>query len=177
MVPLWLTGIRLKAVRDEIRPKLERFKKEAAKVLWEAFQQGRLTAEPAFEELLRQETPAVQAYKVAMAIVDMARQQIIMESQLDDFGKRLEAVEAQLSDPSRFVTEAEAMEISQAVKNIAYAEAQSTGQSNYGKVYGQLYRHFGITGYKKLPAVRFQEAMDFLREWYVQVSDGADVPF
>lgn len=45
VVPLFLTGISVNSVRDEIRPKLERFQREAAKVLWEAFQQGRSTAD------------------------------------------------------------------------------------------------------------------------------------
>jgi hypothetical protein len=52
LVPLWLSGIRTSMVRDEIRPKLERFQEEAATVLWEAFQEGRLTTDPSFDELL-----------------------------------------------------------------------------------------------------------------------------
>lgn len=49
LVPLWLSGIRTSAVNEEVRPKLERFQEEAATVLWEAFQEGRLTAILAFE--------------------------------------------------------------------------------------------------------------------------------
>lgn len=30
---------------------------------------------------------------------------------------------------------------------------------------GELYRKFGITGYKQLPAAKFQVAMDWLNEW------------
>ncbi len=33
LVPLWLSGIRTAAVNDDARPKLERFQREAAKVL------------------------------------------------------------------------------------------------------------------------------------------------
>lgn len=47
LVPIWLSGVRIQAVKEEIRPKLERFQREAAKVLWEAFQEGHLTADPA----------------------------------------------------------------------------------------------------------------------------------
>lgn len=36
LVPLWLSGINTSRVNDEIRPKLERFQREAAAVLWEA---------------------------------------------------------------------------------------------------------------------------------------------
>ena len=50
LVPMWLAGVRVKAVREEVRDKLKRYQIEAAKVLWEAFQEGRLTSDP---ELVR----------------------------------------------------------------------------------------------------------------------------
>lgn len=43
-------------------------------------------------------------------------------------------------------------------------------------MYGELYRKFGITGYKQLPARRFQEAMGFLTEWHENVTD-SPLPF
>ena len=61
LVPLWMTGISTNAVKEDIRPKLERFQLDAARILWEAFQEGRLTADPNFEELLKTDSPAVQA--------------------------------------------------------------------------------------------------------------------
>jgi hypothetical protein len=64
LIPLWLTGLRIKAVKDDVKEKLRRFKQEAAKVLWEAFQEGRLTADPSFDELLQSDSDAVQAYKM-----------------------------------------------------------------------------------------------------------------
>ena len=65
LVPLWLAGIRTTAVNEELRPKLERFQIEAAAVLWEAFQAGRLTTDPAFEDLLISDHPTAQAYRMA----------------------------------------------------------------------------------------------------------------
>lgn len=52
-MPLGLSGVRAEAAKEETRPKLERFQLGAAKVLWEAFQQGRLTTAPALDDLLR----------------------------------------------------------------------------------------------------------------------------
>lgn len=72
LVLLWLASIRTSAVREEIRPKLERYQEEAAKVLWETFQEGRLTAKPLFDELLQSDSEAAQAYKVAMAVAKLA---------------------------------------------------------------------------------------------------------
>ncbi len=44
LVPLWLSGIRTAAVSENVRLKLERFQREAAKVLWEAFMVNFTTA-------------------------------------------------------------------------------------------------------------------------------------
>ena len=165
-VPLFLTGISIKSVRQEIRPKLERFQREAAKVLWEAFQQGRLTADLDFDALLAQDTPEAQAYKMAQAVLQLARNQLLMRSQLADHEQRLETIEAQLGDAGRNVTPDQASQISQAVKTVALALGKKTGRNEFGAVYGELYRKFGITGYKMLPARRFDEAMKFLTDWH-----------
>jgi len=78
-VPLWLAGVQGRAVREEVRPKLKRFQLNAATVLYEAFQEGRLTADPAFDELQAADTPAAQAYRVARALMELARQQLILD--------------------------------------------------------------------------------------------------
>ena len=111
LVPLWLSGTRTAAVNEDARPKLERFQLEAAKVLWEAFQEGRLTADPDFDTLL--ETAAnsetIQAYQIAQAVMKLARQQILIEARLSgrldvhehrlaDHDDRLEAIETTLAD-------------------------------------------------------------------------------
>lgn len=176
LVPLWLAGIDTKRVRPEIRDKLERYQREAARVLWEAFQEGRLTGSPTFDELLETNSPAVKAYKMALAIVELARNQVLIESELKDHSRRLEAIEATLGDPGRNVTAEQASQISQAVKAVAMKLSEQSGRNEYGGVYGELYRKFSITSYKLLPANRFQEAMDWLTNWYQSITD-ADVPF
>lgn len=176
LVPLWLTGISTKALDEEKQPKLERFQKEAAKVLWQAFQSGRLTVEPSFGELLERDTAAVRAYKTALAVVQIAEQQVILEAQLRDHERRLEQIEATLGDPARQITPEQASQISQAVKAVAMALGKKTGRNEYGGVYGELYRRFEITSYKQLPARRFDAAMTFLTEWYTEVT-GAGLPF
>jgi len=166
LVPLWLSGIRTSAVSDEIRPKLERFQREAAKVLWEAFQAGRLTADLDFDALLAQDSPEAQAYKMAQAVLQLAHNQLLLRSQLTDHEQRLEAIESQLGDTGRNVTPDQASQVSQSVKAVALALGKKTGRNEFGAVYGELYRKFGITGYKMLPARRFDEAMKFLTDWH-----------
>lgn len=172
LVPLWLSGIRASAVSEEARPKLIRFQKEAANVLWEAFQEGRLTnSQIDFDELLKSDSPSVQAYKTIIAMATLARQQIILESRIDDHENRLEAIEATLGDTGRNVTPEQASQISQAVKAIAMELSKQSKSNAYGGVYGELYRRFGITSYKLLPANKFDAAMKFLGEWYTQITD------
>ncbi|HQF72059.1 MAG TPA: phage antirepressor N-terminal domain-containing protein [Promineifilum sp.] len=175
VVPLFLTGVSVNSVREEIRPKLARFQREAAKVLWEAFQQGQLTADLDFDALLAQDTPEAQAYRLAQAVLQLARNQLLMRAQLADHEQRLETIESQLGDTGRNVTPDQASQISQAVKAVALALGKKTNRNEFGAVYGELYRKFGITGYKMLPAHRFDEAMKFLTDWHENL--GGPLPF
>ena len=178
LIPLWLSGIRLSRVKEDIRPKLERFQQEAAKVLWEAFQDGRLSVDPTFSELLKNDdNPSVQAYKMAQAIMRMAQQQILLEGRVDDHENRIEQLESIVGDTKHSITPSQASQISQAVKAIAMELSKQTGGNAYGGVYGELYRRFEITSYKLLPKKRFAEAMRFLTEWYTGLTGSDDVPF
>lgn len=174
LVPLWLTGVSTNAVKEEIQPKLKKFQSEAAKVLWEAFQEGRLTADPTFDELLKTDSPAVQAYKTLQALTKIARSQIILEGRVDEHERRLEQIEATLGDPGHHVTPDQASQISQAVKAVAHA--MGGHKSHYQGVYGELYRKFGITSYKQLPANAFLAAMDMLNNWHQDLTN-KDIPF
>jgi hypothetical protein len=182
LVPLFLTGISTKAVKDEIRAKLKRFQREAARVLWQAFQEGRLTADPSFSELLQADTPAVQAYRVLQQLTVLARNQVLLEARLGDHAlligdldRRLEQVEDILGDEGRHVTPDQASQISQAVKTVAMKLSKQSGRNEYGGVYGELYRKFGITSYKQLPVAKFDEAMAWLNEWRESIE--GEVPF
>jgi hypothetical protein len=167
----FLFGINADRVKPELKDRVIRYQRECHKVLAEAFREGRLTADPTFDDLLDNETPAVQAYRMATAIMRMARQQILFEAQmgehasrLDAHEERLELIESTLGDPGHYVTPDQAMQISQAVKTVAIALTKKTKRNEFGAVYGELYRKFKITSYKMLPASRFQEAMDYLTE-------------
>ncbi len=172
LVPLWLTGLETSRVGDEAQDKIIRYKREAVKVLWEAFQEGRLTGDTSFSELLEGNSAAAQAYKMARAMMELARNQVLLEARLDsqdtrlsEYEKRLEGVETTLGYTGRYVTPDQASQISQAVKTVALKLGKKSGRNEYGAVYGELYRKFGITGYKQLPASKFQQAMNWLNEW------------
>jgi hypothetical protein len=89
--------------------------------------------------------------------------------------ERLETIEGMLGDPSRSVTPDQASQISQAVKAVAIVLGKQTKQNEFGAVYGEMYRKFGITSYKLLLAERFDECMSWLTEWHGSLVD--DVEF
>jgi len=178
----FLFGINPERTKPEIKDRLIRYQKECYKVLAEAFQEGRLTTEPEFDDLIANDTPAAQAYKMAAAIMQMARQQILLEAKLEthttqlvDHESRLEEIEATLGDPGHHINPDQAMQISQAVKTVAIALGKQTKRNEFGAVYGELYRQFGVTSYKLVPANRFEEAMNFLAQWHQDIE--GDMPF
>lgn len=182
LVPLWLSGIDTKRISDEaIRLKLEHYQREAAKVLWEAFQEGRLTADVTFDELLQSDSDAVQAYKMAAAIMKLARTQIMLEArlenteaQLTDHEQRLEQIETQFGSSGK-ITPDQATAISQAVKTVARALGKQTGRNEYGGVYGELYRRYRIPTYRELPTAKYDDAIKWLGDWLESLT--GDNPF
>ena len=182
-LPGWLFGVSVNRVREELREKVLRYQRECYDVLWEAFQEGRLTADPAFSDLAESDSPAAVAYRMASAVMRLARQQLILEAQqeahadtLADHERRLEDIEITLGDPDRVITPEQAMHLSQAVKGIAYKLGERSGRNEYGGVWGEFYRRFKVPTYRELPATRFDEVMGWLREWWAQLTDD-EVPF
>jgi hypothetical protein len=188
-IPGWLFGISVNRVREELRDRILRYQRECYDALWEAFQEGRLTADEDFETLLARADPdVVQAYQIARAVVRLARNQVLMEArltgrlddqqrQVSDHEVRLEELEMTLGDPGRVITPAQATRISQAVKAIALDLGKKTGRNEFGGVYGEFYRRFEIPGYRELSARRFEEAMEFLAEWWRELTGSDQVPF
>lgn len=178
----FLFGVNANRVKAEIRDRVIRYQKECYKVLATAFSEGRLTAEPSFDELLAADSPAAMAYKMATALQIMARQQLLMEARIDQqdgrfdvVDQRLEAIESRLGDPERYITPDQAMQLSQAVKTVAMKLSKASGRNEYGGVYGELYRKFGITSYKQLPAAKYEQAMSWLNEWRESIE--GETPF
>lgn len=179
----FLFGISASRVKDDVRAQLIRYQRECYRVLAEAFLQQE-TAVSSTEASL------VQVREMALAIARLAEEQIEFdrrlastETRLDkaavvvgDMQKRLTAVEQKLT-PGTAVTDEQAMQISQAVKAIAMEMEKRSGRNEFQGVYGELYRRFGITSYKLLPAEKFADAMGFLTERYVNLTGSDDVPF
>jgi len=166
----WLFGISAASVKEEIRERVIRYQKECYQALRDAFQEPRV-----MDQL-------TQVEQLGHALITLAREQrefdrrlSSTEEELADVRQRVVAIEERVA-PGEAVTEEQASQISQAVKAVAIALSKETGRNEFGGVYGQLYRKFGITSYKLLPAARFQEAMAFLTEWFRSIGDSPDEP-
>ena len=180
----FLFGINADRVKPEVRDRLIRYQRECYRVLAEAFTEGRLTVDPTFDDLQNADTPTAQAYRMIRAMMELARQQLIYESRLtmqegrlDAYESRLEQIESTLGDRGRFITPEQATSISQAVKSIATALGKKSGRNEYGAVYGEFYRKFGIPSYRELPARRFDEAIRFLTDWFTELTGQQGLPF
>lgn len=176
----WLFGINANRAKPEVREGLIRYQRECYRVLAEAFlERPAAKASP-------QEASLLQVREMGLAIVRMAEEQLIFDQRLtmaegrldqaativSNMSKRLAVVEKRVA-PGEPVTDEQASQLSQAVKAVALKLGERSGRNEYGGVYGELYRKFGITSYKLLPADRFEEAMKFLTDWHSSlVGDG-----
>ncbi|MFZ1398455.1 MAG: phage antirepressor N-terminal domain-containing protein [Candidatus Promineifilaceae bacterium] len=169
----WLFGINATRVKPTVKERLLRYQRECYQVLAQAFTPQSPQGESATMSAL------VQVREMGLAIVRMAEEQMEFERRLmttevrldqaatvyGDLTKRVKSLEAQLT-PGKTVSEAQASQISQAVKAVALALGQKSGRNEFGGVYGELYRRYDITGYKMLPLAKFEACMAWLSEWY-----------
>ena len=175
----WLFGINAERVTPELKEGVIRYQRECFKVLAKAFQGA-----AAEESSLTPTISALQQVKaLGEALISLADEQIaqerritVAEGRIDqaslvvgDLTKRLSTLEDRVA-PGNPVTQEQASQIMQSVKAVAMALSKASGSNQYGAIYGELYRKFGITSYKLLPAVRFQEAMDWLTEWHASMT-------
>jgi len=179
----FLFGLNADRVKPELRDRVIRYQRECYKVLAEAFQEGRLTTDAGFDDLLQQaSSDVVEAYQIAQAIMKLARNQIMLDARLDDHSRtleehtrRLETIEADMHQEDRYISESQATQISQAVKAIAIAMGKKTGRNEFGATWGEFYRKFGISKYRYLPISKFDEAMAWLNEFYQSLT--GETPF
>ncbi len=188
-IPGWLFGINASRVKAGVRDKLLLYQEQVYDVIWQAFRADRepptITA-PTHPEPL-DDLLAIE--QMGLAIYRLARQQRAMEArlsgmeeaiwevdertrqELDGLKHQLTTLELRLSPPQRnkAISEQEAAELSQAVKTVAMAVGKKSKRNEFGAVYGELYRRFGITSYRNLPVTAFQEAMMWLDEWFKSV--------
>jgi hypothetical protein len=160
----WLFGINASRVKEDLQDKVLRYQRDCYRVLANHFQKRAFTTDTDTLANVRD---------MGLAIATLAQEQMELERKVEDrfdvVELRLTAVEDRIA-PGQAITEEQASQISQAVKAVAMELTKTSGSNQYGSVYGELYRKFGITSYKLLPATKFQEAMNWLTEMYEQLT-------
>lgn len=168
----WLFGIRTNMVKTALREKVRRYKLECYRALHQHFQG---------ETLARRETGTslAQIRGMALAVAEMAAQQMVMESRLDTHDARLNraaeivgtlqrrvtAIENRVT-PASFITDEQATQISITVK----ALAQLIG-GHYNTVFSELYRRFGVSSYKVVRQEQYEAVLAFLEDWRIQARE------
>lgn len=184
LIPGWLFGIDTSRVKPDLADKLDRYRAECFKVLWQAFKADVVPA-PATQEL----SGAALAYEIGTAIQNLARQQMDMEARIGDVAGRQEVMAEYMrgfiqdtrqrltvlelhTGATATISDGQAAEIALAVKNVGQGLAAAGDKSGYARVYSEMYRRYRISSYKNLPAARYQEVLDWLAGWYAEISKG-----
>jgi hypothetical protein len=190
LIPGWLFGVQTSRVREEIRPKLIRYRRECFRVLWDAFKQDILPTLPAPEM-----SPAEQALAQVEALYSLARQQVALERWLVHHDARLDTVEdatlraherldraagavralqLRVYGPGQVVGEEQASEMAELVKAIAHTltEQNPAGGNYYQSVWSELHRRYGVTTYRRVPADHFADVIAWLEQWLESLRQG-----
>ena len=196
MLPGWLFGINTTRVRTELVEKLDRYRAECFRVLWQAFKGDVQSAAPQPAGL----SGAEMALEIATAVQHLARQQVEMETQLSrvagrqevmaDYlrgfihqtnqqlqqqNQRLTTIELRFSGSDEpTISEAEAAEIALAVKNVGQRLASQGDRNGYAKVYSEMYRRYGVSSYRNLSQSKHNEVLAWLHSWYQELDSNAE---
>jgi predicted nucleic acid-binding Zn-ribbon protein len=88
-----------------------------------------------------------------------------LQDDVADVQVRIGMLEDQLH-PASYVTDAQATEVSNAVKGLAelLSSAQS-GKNHYQGIFAELYRRFGVSSYKMIRQEQYKAVLRFLEDW------------
>jgi len=169
LMPLWLTLVSVKRLKQERQERILRFQRQAADVLDRLFGPG-LPA-PAATSTLVQDEPV---YAEGLAIARLASEQAALDGKVTAIDEkvttlqdRVMALEARLM-PRAQISEEQAHYIADLVKQAAIALALKLGGDEknkyFGAVYGMLYKRYRITKYTLLTQAQYTDAVMWLEK-------------
>lgn len=189
-LPGWLFGLNASKVRAGLADKIMYYRRECFHVLWQAFKADILPPTPPAGDL----SGAALAYEIATAVQHLARQEMELEARLGEVaGKqeiiadyvrkfiqdyrqrakttdaRLISLELQLSSGAK-ISEAQASEIMLTVRLVGQALAAKGAKADYATVHNEMYKLYGISSYKNLPAAHYDSVMAWLAGWYEELT-------
>jgi hypothetical protein len=162
LLPLWLSMVESPKVTPALRGPLALFQREVASSLWQAFRPQGFGTEDGMVPVRHEQNPAEQAYVAALAMATLARHQVLIERDLDTRAHR-SANDGREPDASAADPQAELL--ARAVRRVALAAQERTRRNEYPGMYTGLFRQFGIGSYRRTPAARLREALEWLERW------------
>jgi hypothetical protein len=168
LLPLWLNGVESSKVDQAAQARLELFQRESASTLWQSHRPQGYGPEDEFLPPRHEQNPAEQSYVAALAMATLARQQMLIERQLDARGLHDNPQRPPDGDPyaaGGALDDRQAELLARAVRRVALAAAERTRRNEYGGVYNGLFRQFGIASYRRMPPARLREALEWLERW------------
>ena len=193
LIPGWLFGIQTSRVREEIRPKLVRYRRECFRVLWDAFKGDILpTMDPALTPPAEEMTLAERALVHAEALFNLAKQQVTLErwvmqhdnrlaavedtalaahERLDKAAEVVKALQLRVYGPYEVISEDQAAELSALVKTIAHTMSQhDPGKNHYQAIWSELHRRYNVTSYRRVPAAKFGDVVSWLEDYLASLA-------
>ncbi len=187
LLPGFLFGVTTGRVRPALVDKIDRYRADCFRVLWETFR-GDVTAETAPGGGETVVSGAALALEIATAVRHLAQNQLEIEGRLADVAGRQDVMADYLrgfitqtnqrlgsleraTATAATISETQAAEIALAVKAVGQRLEARGDREGYAKVYAALYRRYSISTYKALPAARFAEVRDWLHDWYRELTD------
>lgn len=176
LIPGFLFGIETSRIKDTaLKERIMLYRSECFRVLWEHWA-PEITGTTSTITHTPSQGGAALAYELATAVQNLAREQMQLEQRMNnaaqwakDITTRVTALEVRLL-PDTQISTSQAGELALQVKAVANALEQRGQERGYQRVYGEMYRRFNIESYKSLPQSRFDEAKEWLRGWYDEIT-------
>lgn len=168
----WLFGVNANRVRADLRDTLLRYQRECYRVLAAAFITTELETTSTDEQ-----RSLIQIREMALAIAQLADQQITLTSRLDkaaivvgEHGRRLTILEQQLA-PRQAITDEQTSDIAEKVKALAmFLGEQDSTKNHFQSIFAELYRRFRVSSYKNIRQAQYHLVNDFLDDWHNSLS-------
>lgn len=181
----WLFGIEARRVKPELKDKIIRYRRDCFRVLAQAFQADALSRAEGLRASSDPSAPMTlpQIREMGLAIAHMAEQQMALDNRVQSIDVRLDRAAIVVRDMDRrirdverhtgvgaTITEAHASEIALAVKAVGQRLVATGQRDGYAKVYSEMYRRYRVSGYKNIPAARYDECLAWLHGWYTELT-------
>jgi hypothetical protein len=182
----WLFGITVSQVSEHYRERITLYRRECFRALSSAFQADLALpdkAAPSFESGMTLQ----QVRDLGAAIMQMAEQQMALEGRITSVDAKADAAHTRLDkaaevvkslqqrmgsvegklNPGEVITDEQAAEVSTQVRALAHLlTSRDNSKNHYQAIFGELYRRFKVSSYKRIRQEQYDAVLAFLDAWH-----------